>query len=80
MIKLLTCPETIKLAVMYYVRYPLSLRQVEDILYEPDTDICHEIIRYWWNKLGPLLSKEIVTDKLRSYKALSSIISTINDT
>ena len=37
---------------MYYVRYPLSLRNVEDILHERGIDICHETVRYWWNKLG----------------------------
>jgi putative transposase len=26
---------------MMYVRYPLSLRQVEDILFERGIDICH---------------------------------------
>ncbi len=45
-----TSPEIIKLAVMYYIRYPLSLRQVEDILHERGIDICHETIRYWWSK------------------------------
>ena len=54
-----TSPEIIKLAVMYYIRYPLSLRQVEDILHERGIDICHETIRYWWNKFGALFSKEM---------------------
>ncbi len=54
-----TSPEIIKLAVMYYIRYPLSLRQVEDILHERGIDICHETIRYWWNKFGTLFSKEM---------------------
>ena len=54
-----TSPEIIKLAVMYYVRYPLSLRQVEDILHERGIDICHETIRYWWNKFGPILANDI---------------------
>ena len=54
-----TSPEIIKLAVMYYVRYPLSLRQVEDILHERGIDICHETIRYWWNSLGHLFSREM---------------------
>ena len=44
---------------MYYVRYPLSLRQVEDILHERGIDICHETIHYWWNKLGPIVAKEL---------------------
>ncbi len=54
-----TSPEIIKLAVMYYIRYPLSLRQVEDILHERGIDVCHETVRYWWNKFGTLFSKEI---------------------
>ncbi len=54
-----TSPEIIKLAVMYYVRYPLSLRQVEDILHERGIDVCHETIRFWWNRFGPLFAKEI---------------------
>lgn len=54
-----TSPEIIKLAVMYYVRYPLSLRQVEDILYERGIDVCHETIRYWWNNFGHIFAKEM---------------------
>ena len=54
-----TSPEIIKLAVMYYVRYPLSLRQVEDILFERGIDVCHETIRYWWNNFGTVFAKEM---------------------
>tara|TARA_B100001750_G_scaffold247996_1_gene276106 strand:- start:3630 stop:3878 length:249 start_codon:yes stop_codon:yes gene_type:complete len=54
-----TSPEIIKLAVMYYVRFPLSLRQVEDILHERGIDICHETIRHWWDKFGVLFAKDI---------------------
>lgn len=53
-----TSPEIIKLAVMYYIRYPLSLRQVEDILHERGIDVCHETIRYWWNKLVQFFRKK----------------------
>jgi putative transposase len=42
-----------------YVRYPLSLRNVEDILHQRGIDICHETIRYWSNQFGPILAKEI---------------------
>jgi len=35
-------PEVIRLAVMRYIRYPLSLRQVEDLLFERGIDIRHE--------------------------------------
>tara|TARA_B100000809_G_scaffold27685_1_gene24082 strand:+ start:242 stop:949 length:708 start_codon:yes stop_codon:yes gene_type:complete len=54
-----TSPEIIRLAVMMYVRYPLSLRNVEDLLHERGIDICHETVRYWWNKFGPLFAGEI---------------------
>ena len=54
-----TSPEIIRLAVMMYVRFPLSLRNVEDLLHERGIDICHETVRYWWNRFGPLFAREI---------------------
>jgi len=45
-----TSPDIIRLAVMMYVRYPLSLRQVEDLLHERDIDITprsDETVRAW---------------------------------
>ena len=54
-----TSPEIIRLAVMMYIRYPLSLRQVEDILFERGIDVSHETIRYWWNRFGPKFAAEI---------------------
>ena len=51
--------EVIRLAVMLYIRYPLSLRQVEDILFERGIDICYETVRYGWNRFGPLFAAEI---------------------
>jgi putative transposase len=45
-----TSPELIRLAVMMYVRYPLSLCQIEDILYERGIDISYETVRAWWNR------------------------------
>jgi putative transposase len=38
-------PEVIRLAVMMYIRYPLLLRQVEDLLFERSIDICRETVR-----------------------------------
>jgi putative transposase len=54
-----TSPEIIRLSVMVYVRFPLSLRNVEDLLHERGVDICHETVRYWWNKFGPMFAREI---------------------
>ncbi|SEN67437.1 putative transposase, partial [Sphingomonas gellani] len=45
-------PEVIRLVVMMYVRFPLSLRNVEDLLFERGIDICHETVRHWWNRFG----------------------------
>ena len=52
-------PEVIRLAVLMYVKYPLSLRNVEDLLHERGIDICHETVRFWWNRFGPLFAGDI---------------------
>ena len=52
-------PEIIRLVVMMYVRFPLSLRNVEDLLFERGIDICHETVRFWWNRFGPMFAAEI---------------------
>src|SRR5258708_8107503 len=44
---------------MMYVRYPLSLRNVEDLLAERGIDISHETVRFWWNRFGPMFAAEI---------------------
>ncbi len=54
-----TSPEIIRLAVMMYVRFPLSLRQVEDLLHERGIDISYEAVRFWWNRFGPIFASEI---------------------
>ena len=54
-----TSPEIIRLAVMLYVRFPLSLRNVEDLLHERGIEISHETVRYWWNRFG---TTELVND------------------
>jgi putative transposase len=52
-------PEIIRLAVMMFVKYPLSLRNVEDLLSERGIDISHETVRFWWNRFGPIFAAEI---------------------
>ena len=62
-------PEVIRLAVMMYIRYPLSLRQVEDLLFERGIDISHETVRFWWDRFAPMFAKEIRKRRIhrRSY-------------
>jgi len=51
-----SCPEVIRPAVMMYVRFPFSFRNVEDLLHQRGIDISHETVRYWWNRFGTMLS------------------------
>ncbi len=62
-------PEIIRLAVIMYIRYPLSLRQVEDILSERGIDICHETVRFCWNRFGPMFVAELPPDSVHSRDA-----------
>ena len=39
-------PEVIRLVVMMYVRFPPSLRNVEDLLFERGINICYETVRH----------------------------------
>jgi len=59
-------PEIIRLTVMTYIRYPLSSRQVEDLLFERRIDICHETVRFWWNRFGPMFAAEIRKSRIQS--------------
>ena len=67
-------PEVIRLVVMMYLRYPLSLRNVADLLFERGIDICHETVRLWWNRFGPMFAGEIRekrVDRMRDHTCRS---------
>jgi len=63
-------PEVIRLVVMLYVKYPLSLRNVEDLLFERGIDICHETVRFWWNRFGPMFAAEIKKKRIAAVRGL----------
>jgi putative transposase len=66
-----TSPDIIRLAVMLYIRFPLSLRNVEDLLHERGIEISHETVRYWWNRFGPMFAAELKrkrVDRMRGCK------------
>ena len=48
---------------------PLSLRQVEDLLRERGIDICHETVRVWWTRFGPMFAGEIRKKRSASMRA-----------
>jgi putative transposase len=56
--------------VMMYVRYPLPLRNVEDLLAERRIDISHETVRFWWNRFGPMFAAEIARGGSRTCAAI----------
>ena len=64
-----TSPEIIRLAVMLYVRFPLSLRNVEDLLHERGIDVSHETVRYWWHRFGPMFASEIRKRRIEGMKS-----------
>jgi putative transposase len=66
-----TSPEIIRLAVMMYVRFPLSLRNVEDLLHERGIDVSHETIRFWWNRFGPMFAAEIKRKRIEGMRSFS---------
>jgi putative transposase len=67
-----TSPEIIRLAVMMYVRFPLSLRNVEDLLHERGIEISHETVRFWWNRFGPMFAAEIRRKRIEKMRAFSN--------
>jgi putative transposase len=60
----------IRLVVMMYVRFPLSLRNVEDLLFERGIDICHETVRFWWNRFGPMFAADIRRQRVNRMRCL----------
>lgn len=66
-----TSPEIIRLAGMLYVRFPLSLRTVEDLLHERGSYVSHETVRFWWNRFGPMFASEVRRWRVQQLRAFS---------
>jgi putative transposase len=67
-----TSPEIIRLAVMMYVRFRLSLLNVENLLHERGIEISHETVRFWWNRFGPMFAAEIRKGRANRMRAYSN--------
>ena len=63
-----TSPEIIRLAVMLYVRFPLSLRNVEDLLHERGIEVSHETVRFWWQRVGLMFASEVRKRRIAGLK------------
>jgi transposase-like protein len=70
-------PEVIRLAVMPYLRIPLSLRNVADLLHERGIDISHETVRYCLNCFGPMFAAEIRS--MRSLQKLTAVHASVSN-
>jgi putative transposase len=57
---------------MLYVRFPLSLRNVEDLLHEWGIDVSHETVRFWWNCFGPMFTSEITKKRRKQARSHSN--------
>ncbi len=66
-----TPPEIIRLAVMMYIRFPLSLRIMEDLLHQLGIDISHDTVRFWWHRFGPPMAREIKTRRSQQLRQVS---------
>jgi putative transposase len=72
-----TSPEIIRLAVMLYIRFPLSLRNVEDLLHERGIDVSHETVRFWWRRLRPIFATESTGIRNRSAVTLPPPVTSV---
>ena len=52
------------------MRFPLSLRNVEDLLHERGIEVSHETIRFWWNRFRPIFAAELRKKRKGRMRAL----------
>ena len=52
-------PEIIQQAIWLYLRFTLSLRDVEDLLAERGVTVSYETVRRWVNHFGPMVAAEL---------------------
>ena len=56
-----------------YVRFPLSLQNVEDFLFERGIDICHETVGFCWNRFGPLFAAELRRQRVSRMRGVGNV-------
>ncbi len=61
----------IRLAAMLYMRFPLLLRNVEDLLHERGSEIRHEAVCFWRKRFGPLFAPDIRKQRFRRMRSFS---------
>lgn len=64
-----TSPEIVRLAVMHYVRFSLSLRKVDDLLHERGIHVSDETVRHWWHRFGAMFASKIRKQRIAGLKS-----------
>ena len=62
-------PEIIHLAVVLYIRFVLSFRNVEDLRHERGIEISHETVRFWWRRFGPAFAAAVRKRRIEGMRA-----------
>jgi transposase-like protein len=58
-------PRVIQYAIWLYVRFTLSLRDVEELLAERGLEVWYETIRRWVLKFGPAIARRLQRCRLQ---------------
>jgi hypothetical protein len=58
-------PEIIHQAIWLYLRFTLSLRDVEDLLAERGVTVSYETVRRWVNHFGPMIAADLRKRRLK---------------
>ena len=60
-------PEIIQQAIWLYLRFTLSLRDVEDLLAERGVPVSYETVRRWVNHFGPMIAADLRKRRLKPH-------------
>ena len=60
-------PEIIQQAIWLYLRFTLSLRDVEDLLAERGVAVSYETVRRWVNHFGPMIAADLRRRRLKPH-------------
>ena len=60
-------PEIIQQAIWLYLRFTLSLRDVEDLLAERGVAVSYETVRRWVNHFGPMIAADLRKCRLKPH-------------
>ena len=60
-------PEIIQRAIWLYLRFTLSLRDVEDLLAERGVAVSYETVRRWVNHFGPMIAADLRKRRLKPH-------------